>query len=255
LHGVECYLTETHNEKVRDNFHTILIAKNYAGVKELNQLISTSNEESHFYYKNRLSFDEFLHISNNIIKISACLASPLNRLEMSNKYYDKLAKHYDYFELQPHSHIDQIRYNQHLCQISEEYKKPLIAGTDAHNINKYKDECRSILLTAKHIEYSEEDSFDLTYKSYDELVNAFKQQDAIPEKYYLQAIENTNIMADSVEDFKLDLSFKYPKLYGDKDREVFLQTIQEKFKQKIDNGIIPKEQISAFAPCNKLGHR
>ena len=67
LHGVECYLTEklfyTNEEtgeksKVRDNYHTILIAKNYAGFQELNTLVDLSTQEDHFYYKPRLTFDE-----------------------------------------------------------------------------------------------------------------------------------------------------------------------------------------------------
>ena len=45
LHGVEIYLTETLNEKVRDNYHTILIAKNFEGVKELNKLIDLSTQD------------------------------------------------------------------------------------------------------------------------------------------------------------------------------------------------------------------
>ena len=36
IHGVECYLTEQLEPKVRDNYHTILLAKNYEGVKEIN---------------------------------------------------------------------------------------------------------------------------------------------------------------------------------------------------------------------------
>ena len=42
LHGIECYLTESLDEKVRDNYHTILIAKNYKGFQELNTLIDLS---------------------------------------------------------------------------------------------------------------------------------------------------------------------------------------------------------------------
>ena len=79
LHGIECYLTETLDEKIRDNYHTILIAKNMNGFKELNNLIFKSTQKDHKYYKPRLSFDEFLGISDNVIKISACLASPLNK--------------------------------------------------------------------------------------------------------------------------------------------------------------------------------
>ena len=90
LHGCEVYLTENHKEKIRDNYHTILIAKNSAGVRELNELIDLSTKDDHFYYKNRLSFDEFLNISDNIIKIISCLASPLNKLNYENDYFEKL---------------------------------------------------------------------------------------------------------------------------------------------------------------------
>ena len=41
IHGVEIYLTRTNdeNERVRDNYHTILLAKNLDGVKEINSLV------------------------------------------------------------------------------------------------------------------------------------------------------------------------------------------------------------------------
>ena len=68
-----------------------------------------------------------------------------------------------------------------------------------------------MLQYAKNIDFENEDTFDLTYKSYDELVAMFEAQGM--EKYiYLEAIENTNRMADSVENFELDKSFKYPIL-------------------------------------------
>ena len=125
LHGVECYLTEqlyeypdvndlwyeaqqgrseeeaqkelsdlmeSGKKKVRDNYHTILIAKNYDGILEINNLVSLSNREDHFYYKPRITFDEFLGISDNVIKISACLASPLNKLSIRHPMYEKLLR-------------------------------------------------------------------------------------------------------------------------------------------------------------------
>lgn len=245
LHGVECYLTkellQTDEEnyephKVRDNYHTILIARNYAGLQEINKLIDTSTQEDHFYYKPRLSFDEFKSISNNVIKISACLASPLNKLRD-----EELISYYDYLEVQPHINSnDQKEYNQWLYQMSLKYNKPLIAGTDTHSLNKYKAECRSILQKAKRIEFTNEDEFDLTYKSYDELVDMFRKQGALPEDVYLVAINNTNIMAESVEEFKLDTSFKYPKLYDDEEK-VFKQRINKMYKEKLKKGIITND--------------
>ncbi|MFA6729226.1 MAG: PHP domain-containing protein, partial [Prevotella sp.] len=90
LHAVECYLTETLDTKVRDNYHTVLIAKNYEGLLEINKAISLSCQPDHFYYVNRMTFDEFLKLSDNVIKTSACLASPLNKLPITHPLYEEL---------------------------------------------------------------------------------------------------------------------------------------------------------------------
>ena len=243
IHGVEIYLTETFNEKIRDNYHTILISRNFEGVKELNRLIDISTQEDHFYYKNRISFDEFLNISNNIICISACLASPINKLSEDNPYYEKLLNKYDYYEIQPHiKSEDQKKYNKKLYELSIKYCKPLICGTDTHALNTYKEECRSILQKSKKIEYGDEDKYDLTYKSYEEVVEMFKQQNILPESVYLEAINNTNIMSDSISEYDLDLSFKYPKLY-DNEEEVLKKLINKKYKYKVSQKIIPQDNI------------
>ena len=164
----------------------------------MNELISRSSQPDHFYYKPRITFDEFLGLSDNVIKISACLASPLNRLRITHPMYERLVKHYNYLEIQAHNCQEQIDYNRHLADLSQRYSIPLIAGTDTHSLNQYKAECRTILQLSKHIEFADEDTFDLTYKSYDELVEMFSIQDALPESVYMEAIRNTNMMADSV---------------------------------------------------------
>lgn len=274
IHGVEMYLTQTLSENIRDNFHTILIAKNEDGIKEINRLIdlSTTTEDvahlintvPHFYFKNRISFEEFLNISDNVIKISACLASPLNRLRKDGNtdILDKLLKAYDFYEVQPHNCNEQKEYNQWLYEMSVRYNKPLIAGTDTHALDKYKAECRNILRLYKGFKYDNEDSFDLTYKSYLELCEMFKVQNVLPEDVYLTAIENTNIMADMVEEFEIDRSLKYPILYGDKDESVFKARINKMYKNKVENGVIKKnpiyiknlrEEMRVFKKTNMIG--
>ena len=247
MFGVECYLTEHLEPKIRDNYHTILISRNEQGQIELQRLLFNATDEQHKYYKPRISFDEFLNISDNIIKISACLASPLNRIRDLDRV-EKLFQHYDYYEIQYHNG-DQIEYNQYLYKMSKKYNKPLIVGTDTHNLNDYKAECRVVLQMGKDAEFSKgdsdgsnEDVFDMTYKSYDELVKVFKEQDSLPMDIVLQAIENTNVMANSVESFELDTSIKYPVLYGEDDEKVMWQTLRDKYKHKISNGIIKENQ-------------
>ena len=238
LHGCEIYLTKSHNEKLRDNYHTILIAKNMEGVRELNLLIDTSTREDHTYYKNRLSYEEFLNISDNIIKISACLASPLNK-EDDIEWFDRLSKHYDYYEIQYHRDRmgEQIKYNKKLYDLSKKNNIPLIVGTDTHSLNKYKAECRSILKRAKKMSYDNEDDFDLTFKSYDEVLDMFKNQNSLPIDVVIQALENTNIMADSCDDVILDPTVKYPKL-SENDNELFVKRLQEMYQDKVNRGII-----------------
>lgn len=252
IHGVEIYLTEAlcnqDGEKVRDNYHTVLLAKNWDGVMELNALVSMSCDSDHFYYTNRITFDEFLGISDNILSTSACLASPLNKLPSDHPRYMELARKYDFLEVQPHDHPEQIVFNKRLLALSEEIGTPLIAGTDTHNSSKYKSECRAVLLGAKRKNYGDEDTFDLTYKTYDELVAMFERQAALDKEVYLKAIENTNLLYELTEDFELDTSIKYPILYGSReaDSEKFTETVERKFADKLQKGIIPKEQEVLF---------
>lgn len=245
IHGVEVYLTETLDEKIKDNYHTILIAKNYQGLREINVLVDLSTTESHMYYKPRISFEEFMQISDNVIKTSACLASPLWKLYKSgdpHQWVERLLPHYDFLEVQPHNHQDQKEFNIWLYNLSKAFDIPLIAGTDTHSISQYKAECRTMLQYAKNIDFGDEDTFDLTWKSYDDLVHMFEEQGVLPEQAYLEAIKNTNRMADSVEDFQLDLSFKYPKLY-DNEEEVFVDRIKKMYWEKVNAGIIEDNPV------------
>lgn len=250
IFGVECYLTEKHSidkaDRVRDNYHTILLAKNYDGVREINRLIYMSTQSDHMYYKPRISFDEFLGISDNVIKISACLASPLNGYRIGKHSDDRLFNHYDYYEIQPHNNNEQSEYNIWLYEMSKKYNKPLVATGDYHSSSDYKAECRSVFQLGGGAEFSSDDTYDLTYKSYNELVNAFRVQNSLPSHVYTEAIYDTNIVADSIENFKLNKDFKYPVLYGDKDEQVLKDTIMDKYKHKLANNIISQKDTDEY---------
>ena len=178
------------------------------------------------------------------------MASPLNKwrknhLQYTTSKFADIALHYDYLEIQAHDFSEQIQFNTFLMDLSSKTGIPLIAGTDTHSINQYKAECRTMLQYSKNIDFGDEDTFDLTYKSYDELCTMFKRQ-GLDEKVYLEAINNTNIMADSVEGFELDTSFKYPILYGEQDEQILLERLREKYKEKIVKGIIDKSHAKEY---------
>lgn len=254
LHMNEIYLTQ-HKDKekglIRDNYHFMLISKNYDGVLELNKLTSNSfnREDGSFYYNPRISFDELKNTSDNILMTSACLASPLWRLY--NKAYSEIGvkdleaklqleemlqwmgnnRHRMFFEIQYHTHPQQVAFNQMLLRLSRELNIPLIAGADCHALNNEHAKARQLFLKSKGADYGDEDSFDLTFKSYEEFVGMFEKQNALPRSVYLEAIHNTNVMADMVETFTLDKTPKYPKLY-DNPIEVFKEKINEGVKKR-----------------------
>lgn len=248
IHGVEIYITMSLAEKVRDNYHTVLLARNEDGIHELNRLIELSTRPDHFYYNNRITAEEFLAISPNIIKISACLASPLSKLDPSDPMYMRLAMHYDFLEVQHHNVPDQVAYNKKLMQLSRQLGKPLIAGTDTHSASEYKAKCREILMEYKEQHYPGEDGFDLVWKTEDELIESYEKQGALPRNVYMEAIANTNVMADMIEDFKLDKSPKYPVLYGsaEADEKKLAETTYRMLEEKISSGVIPQEQADTF---------
>lgn len=241
IHANEVYLTETIDPErglIRDNYHYMLIAKNYDGVLELNRLTSISNnKDGHRYYNPRITFEELFNTSDNIIMTSACLASPLwralrdNNRKMVDDFMDFFTKnkHRMFLEIQYHEHPEQKKFNQILYQLSKDSGVPLIAGTDTHSLTKEHAEARKILMKAKGATYGDEDAFDLTFKTYPELVKMFEVQNAIPRDAYLEAIHNTNVMADMVEEFELDSSPKYPKIYDN---------AEEVFKEKINVGVV-----------------
>ena len=204
IHGIEAYLTETLDEKVRDNYHCCLYAKNYDGVKELNKLISKSfnRKDNHFYYTPRITLDELEQTSNNIIVTSACLGG----------IFGKANKH-----------------------IQDRY---LTVGTDTHALNEIHAKGRKILQQAKKINFSDEDKWDIIFKTYDELIDMYKKQNAIPINEVLKALNNTNKIADSIETFEINREYKYPKLWDSPEellKEKINKGIKEKGLNKLDN--------------------
>lgn len=221
IHALEAYLTMSIREKVRDNFHCVLIAKNDAGRKEINKLSSKAfdRNDGHYYYAPRILIDDVINTSENVIVTTACLGGVLAKGtdEVKDKFLKFLIEHKDrcYLEIQHHNVIDQINYNKELYRLSKEYGIPLIAGTDTHALNETHMEGRKMLQLSKAVHFAEEDSWDLKFKSFEELCEAYRIQGSLPEEVWMEAIENTNRMAEQIEEFELDRNTKYPKLYDD----------------------------------------
>jgi DNA polymerase-3 subunit alpha len=248
IHGIECYITASLTEKTRDNYHTCLYASNFDGFKEINKLISKANNRSNclvvgegeqYYYVPRITMDDFLNISDNIIITSACLGGVLHKCTdetIKQRYLDYFIKHKDrcFLEIQHHLVKDQIDYNKYLYKLHNEYDIPLIIATDTHALNKEHLKGRSILQKSKGIFFDNEDGWDLSLKTYDELIELYKKQNSVPMNDVYIALENTNKLADMVEEYTIDKSYKYPKLYNNSE-QVFKKKIRQGVKdRKID---------------------
>ena len=234
IHGIEAYITESLEEKIRDNYHCILIAKNYDGVLELNQLVSDSynRNDGHFYYMPRILYDDLENTSDNIIITTACLGGILNKGNdtIRNRFICFLQrnKHRCFLEIQHHVDEGQREYNKYLQMLSREIDVPLIVGTDTHALNEEHLEGRSILQKSKNVFFEDEELWDLTFKTYDELVAAYEKQNSLPMNIVKEAINNTNVLADMVEEFEIDRTYKYPHLWDDSTKT---------FRDKIAEGI------------------
>ena len=239
IHGAEFYITETINEKIRDNYHCCLYAKNYDGVLELNQLssISFNRDDNHFYYAPRITIDELLATSDNVLVSTACLGGILHNGTdaIKDKFITFLAnnKHRCFLEIQHHNDVDgeQGRYNQYLYELSKKIGVSLIAGTDTHALNEEHLKGRKTLQKAKNVRFENEDSWDLTFKTYDELILEYQKQNVLPMNVVLDAIENTNRLADMVDEFELDETYKYPHLWEDSEA-TFAEKIKEGIKRR-----------------------
>lgn len=221
IHGVEAYITKTLDEKVRDNYHVGLYAKNFDGVLEINNLISNAfnRTDNHFYYVPRISFEELISTSENIIITTSCIGGVLarNDEELKEEFIKFLVKNKErcFLEVQHHQDKAQIEHNLKMLELSKATGLKLIAGTDTHALDEKHAKGRKILQRSKNIFFEDEEGWDITFKTYDELVKLYQQQNIFTEEEIIQALENTNVLADMVEEFEMDKSFKYPKLVED----------------------------------------
>lgn len=268
IHGIEAYVTESIDEKLKDNYHLILLAKNWDGVKEINILSSNSyggrgldNGDYHFYHKPRMSKEEIFNTSDNIIILTGCLGSPLwqnykaNIMENFNswKRFFVENKHRVYLEVQPHLTTEQKLYNKILLDMANENDMKLVATNDVHALNEEHDKVRKLLQQAKGTYYEPENPDEeekLWMKNADEIRNEFLEQGVLPIEKINEAISNTVKIANSVEDFVLNRDIRYPEMY-DNPTEVFQKAIQTGFKRRGLDKKSKEEQVTYFERINK----
>lgn len=142
IYGVELY--ECFDMHVQDPnskyFHLIALAKNEAGRIALNEIITASNFEG-FYYKPRVDLQLLKPYADNLIILSACLASKIAResdYEQCVDYvkeYKSIFPHF-YLEMQSHKTEDQAHYNRKILKLAQDTNTDFVITTDSHAATK-----------------------------------------------------------------------------------------------------------------------
>ena len=138
-----------------DQFHLILLAKNFKGYQNLMQLVTKSHLEG-FYYKPRVDLELLKEYHQGLIATSACVKGEIPNLIVTDKYEQAKKKTKEfldifgadfYLEIMHHPKIkEQAKANKGVIELSRELGIPLIATNDVHYIEKEDAQAQDVLL-------------------------------------------------------------------------------------------------------------
>lgn len=211
-------------------YHLILLAMNQTG---LNNLIKLQSEAAKVCtYNGRFLFDMGMlrKYSEGVICTTACVANIVAKTfnkgdkqlaETILKEYKDIFKDRFYLEVQPNNFNDQVNVNNFYMEMHDKYDIPLIATSDVHYVLKTDNKDHDVLVsigTGTDIYNPNRMKYDHNYwlKSEEEMQAGFKDilnktetdRETALKKYalYLEAMNNTQVIANMVEDVTLGSS-------------------------------------------------
>lgn len=220
-------------------YHLILLAMNQTG---LNNLIKLQSEAAKTCtYNGRFLFDMGMlrKYNEGVICTTACVANMAAKtLNSGDKQlaetilleYKDIFRDRFYLEVQPNDFDDQINVNNFYIEMHKKHDIPLVATSDVHYVLKTDNKDHDVLVcigTGTDIFDSKRMRYDHNYwlKSEEEMQEDFKKilnksekvKEVALEKYalYLEAMKNTQVIANMVEDVILGSKTPLmPKLPG-----------------------------------------
>lgn len=215
--GCETYVA--HNSRFEKNnrgHHLILLAKNMEGYRNLSILATLGFKEG-FYYNPRIDKEILRKHSKGLIASSACLGGEIpqailnNDLQAAHAAIEEFKEIFgeDFFlELMDHGLPEQKQVNKVLVELAKEYDVNIIATNDVHFVNK-EDARPHHILICLNTQTSIDDDGGLLYSGNEYL----RTPDEMAELFadHPEALSNTMLVADRVEEFKLEHDILLPK--------------------------------------------
>ena len=271
LEDIDIYASDEESKKqaykkVKTN-HIIILAKNYVGLKNLYKLVSYSHLD-YFYKKPRILKSMLKKYSEGLIIGSACSEGELFQailLGKSEEEIEKIAKFYDYLEIQPLANNDYLvrqeqvpnkdylkEINKKIIALADKFNKPVVGTGDVHFLDPEDEIYRRILEAGQGFKDAD-DQAPLYLRTTEEMLQEFSYLGR--EKAYEVVVTNTNKIADMCEQISpiseekcpphidgceqtiKDIAYdKAHELYGDQLPEIVQARLDRELDSIIKNG-------------------
>ncbi|MCH5187019.1 MAG: PolC-type DNA polymerase III [Oscillospiraceae bacterium] len=216
IYGCEGYMIQDgakYDSRETKRYHITILAKNLTGLKNLYRLVSLSHMD-YFYKRPLIPKSELIKHREGLVFGSACEAGELQRAirdGLSEEEIREIGSFYDYFEVQP---ITNNRYlvregivkddealrniNRRILALGDELGKPTVATGDVHFLKKQDEIYRRIIQAGQNY-IDAEIQPELYFRTTEEMLEEFEY---LGERAYEVVVENTNKIADMIENIE-----------------------------------------------------
>ncbi len=250
--GMEAYVTSvvgnvTHKDRIRENFHLVLLAENDTGYDNLRKLSSKAFIDGKYYYP-RLDKDLLREHREGIIALTACLGGEVGKAcakddldrarDVASTYKDIFGPDNFFLEVQPNGVPIQDKVNSHLAQLAQDLGLRNIATNDCHYVTRKDHEAQNILMAIRQqkawddptLHKHETDAFYI--RSGDEMFDLLRgdYSEAFANACEVGARCNVNIELGT---YHLP-TFPFPKTYSDEPdylRHLTTEGLKSRFKE------------------------
>ncbi len=245
------------NYKKLKSYHTIILAKDYVGLRNLYRLVSLSHV-SYFYKRPLILKSLFKKYSEGLIMGSACDQGELYQAILNGKSdedIEEIAKDYDYLEIQPIGNDEYLVRNgtlqsdedlrnivRKIVDLGEKLGKPVCATCDVHFMDPQDEIYRRILQAGQGYDDADMQA-PLYLRTTEEMLKEFQYLGE--EKAYEVVVTNTNKIADMCEKIRPISPEKCPphipgceqtikEIAYDKAHELYGETLPEIVQARLD---------------------